>query len=662
MSHGSSFPFEQCQDEHPTNSTNVNLFHCIPDYGALPNNGRDSAMWGFRELWGQEQSRGLGKLSGIQVWGWRHPSRGRRGKERNADSDPCWGREKWWAASRAAKPHKWDWDGGFLVARKDGNQRGDGARLEAFKFWWGHCARRRYEGGDWREAWRSCKLLGSCNGESSRAEQQICNVSTRSPTRIRASLQSRPSEGGCKNRTRRSWDRHAVASRGPSDPSRRCRKTSTGQGQWKCDLHGSEWSLGCSFTETWTQPLADHLPKSKAQIVYRIHWCWPSAVGQTPRWPECFREVHSRTRCHFGAVKKLWGLRGSCHEAFRRWSRSSWKGSQSAKAARRDRPEAARWDDTSRPLVAEVCDDLHLSLYSCYVHCHDCLHSGLLRSRDRAPRLWPRNGAAGALRLRLLRNYWIRCRCSRSSCVGLGAGHASRAETLPAARGLWLARVVVETFDGRQLLLLLSVGFPRLRGGHDYRLWPHQRWLSSGCPVARGGIADGLLRRLWLEGCGFHWRGCDELETSSWKSSVCLQCFSHSSTGRLNSGRHTDHFILASQISSWSRPRGGLTRPSSVCTSARLCSKATSSRNGRPCAHGLGNMPRPGMIWWLAADKTTSVQLWCSYRKGRSTIICMIQFLRRRSCRTWKATVGALRSMANRSHGAADGGRNGSPT
>ena len=118
----------------------------------------------------------------------------------------------------------------------------------------------------------------------------------------------------------------------------------------------------------------------------------------------------------------------------------------------------------------------------------------------------------------------------------------------------------------------------------------------------------------------------------------------------------------ASRISFWNRPRSRLTRPSTPPTNARLSSKATCSQSRTPCARGQVNMRQPGVNWWLAADKTTSVQLWCFCRKGRSTMGFTMRFPCSMTCVTCMAIAGALHSMANRSHGAADGGPNGSPT
>ena len=112
----------------------------------------------------------------------------------------------------------------------------------------------------------------------------------------------------------------------------------------------------------------------------------------------------------------------------------------------------------------------------------------------------------------------------------------------------------------------------------------------------------------------------------------------------------------------WNHPKGRLMRPSTQPTNTPLSLRGTSLQKGRPCARGLASTPQPGINWWPAAGKTTSVRLWCFCPKGRSTLGFMIQFLRGRTCRTCMATAGALRSMANRSHGAADGGPNGLPT
>ena len=141
----------------------------------------------------------------------------------------------------------------------------------------------------------------------------------------------------------------------------------------------------------------------------------------------------------------------------------------------------------------------------------------------------------------------------------------------------------------------------------------------------------------------------------------CIMHWLHPSYGQWLSFTHVA-VRLTWRICYWSRQRGRLMQPSTPPTNARLSSKATCSQSGTPCARGQVNMRQPGVNWWLAADKTTSVQLWFFCPKGRSTSGFMIQFLRSRTCKTCMASAGALHSMANRSHGAADGGPNGSPT
>ena len=192
--------------------------------------------------------------------------------------------------------------------------------------------------------------------------------------------------------------------------------------------------------------------------------------------------------------------------------------------------------------------------------------------------------------------------------------------------------------------------------------WP---WPSIKTATAQCRVSFGAWWPCWcaavLSSGGGKWRmgvGERRLETL-WS----VPCFSPS-FGQLFSFTNVA-FTKASRSLSWNRPRSRWTRQSTPRMNAQLSSKATCSQSERPCARGLGNMPQPGMDWLLAADKTTSVRLWCFCPKGPNTLGFTIQFLRSllsKTCRTCMATAGALRSMANRSHGAADGGPNGSPT
>ena len=296
------------------------------------------------------------------------------------------------------------------------------------------------------------------------------------------------------------------------------------QGQWNRDLHPLERPAGRSRSPAWPrEPMEDLIPKGTTEDGSRFHGCPTSTVSQTAGWPQSLWHVHSRARIRFAAVKWFWWLWRAGYEARPRGRNCSWGRKPPAKAASgRARPEIGFWSDPSCTEETKVDDDLLLSLHGNGPRSDDLLcHGGFFQSADGAPGHRPRCGAAGSLRLRQLRTRWNHGRCRRrrlfQGAAGLGPGRTARAAALWGEGSGGKTSLRLEKSDVAQLLVLRSVGFPLLRGGHGRSLRPKRQRSPLGCSLGPGGRVDVRRCRLRLEGEGW------KLHRESWKGSVpCL--------------------------------------------------------------------------------------------------------------------------------------------